>query len=210
MKISAFADPIEQIARRTGAERGGSAGSYLPGSPRGILSFKMARKLVNLLPPIGRKCNRPKSSPATMVRLSCDATHVVTCPSTVKVRISFPSLRSQTRSVWSPEPKTTWRPSGVTAKAVTFSVWPWSVYTTSGECRAPQSADNSKQFALGATRVFSFHFKIGSVTPASSFINPLTSSAFSWQNLYQTIFCFTGQTHPTGLKNFANLKPLCI
>jgi hypothetical protein len=149
-----------------------------------------------------------------MVRLSCDATHVVTCPSTVKVRISFPSLRSQTRSVWSPEPKTTWRPSGVTAKAVTFSVWPWSVYTTSGECRAPQSADNSKQFALGATRVFSFHFKIGSVTPASSFINPLTSSAFSWQNLYQTIFCFTGQTHPPGLKNFsmnfANLKPLCI
>ena len=35
-----------------------------------------------------------------------------------------------------------------------------------------------------------------------------------WQNLYQTIFCFTGQTHPTGLKNLsmnlANLNPLCI
>jgi hypothetical protein len=50
VKISEFADPIEQSARRTGAERVGSAGSYLPGSPRGILSFKMARKLVNLLP----------------------------------------------------------------------------------------------------------------------------------------------------------------
>lgn len=36
----------------------------------------------------------------------------------------------------------------------------------------------------------------------------------SWQNLYQTIFCFTGQTHLTGLKtlsmNFANLTPVCV
>jgi hypothetical protein len=40
VKISAFADPIEQSARRTGAERGGNAGSYLPGSPWGILSLK--------------------------------------------------------------------------------------------------------------------------------------------------------------------------
>jgi hypothetical protein len=36
-EISAFAAPIEQSTRRSGAERGGSAGGYLPGTPPGFL-----------------------------------------------------------------------------------------------------------------------------------------------------------------------------
>jgi hypothetical protein len=31
----------------------------------------------------------------------------------------------------------------------------------------------------------------------------LKCSGMNWQNLYQTIFCFTGQTHPTGLKTLS-------
>ena len=36
-EISAFADPIEQSTRLSGAERGGSASGYLPGPPPGFL-----------------------------------------------------------------------------------------------------------------------------------------------------------------------------
>ena len=48
-------------------------------------------------------------------------------PIPVNVRISSPSFSSQTRRVWSAEPETTWRPSGVTTTSVTQLVWPWSV-----------------------------------------------------------------------------------
>ena len=42
-------------------------------------------------------------------------------------RIVWPLSRSQSRSVWSSEPETARRPSGVTATALTRPVWPWSV-----------------------------------------------------------------------------------
>jgi len=50
-----------------------------------------------------RKCTWPKPSPATIVRFA--AIHAVTVTSTVNVRISFPSFKSQTRSVLSSEPE---------------------------------------------------------------------------------------------------------
>src|SRR5208283_3345254 len=42
-EISAFADPIEQSTRRSGAERGASADDYLSGSPPGFLIRRSLR-----------------------------------------------------------------------------------------------------------------------------------------------------------------------
>ena len=67
-----------------------------------------------------RKCICPKLSAAMIVRLSGATIQAVTPASRVNVTISLPSLRSQTRSVSPQEPETTWRPSGVTAKALTL------------------------------------------------------------------------------------------
>ena len=47
--------------------------------------------------------------------------------SAVKVTNSRPLLSSHTFSVWSPEPEITWQPSGVTATALTPTLWPASV-----------------------------------------------------------------------------------
>ena|SRR6266436_2228720 len=45
MGISAFADPIEQSPRRTGANRGASAGGYLSGSRPGFLIRRSSLEL---------------------------------------------------------------------------------------------------------------------------------------------------------------------
>src|SRR5271163_4295149 len=73
------------------------------------------------------RCYRASLILSKFVRLSRAAIHADTSPSKVNVRISCPSFRSQRRSVWSAEPETTWRPSGVTTTAVTQLVWPSSV-----------------------------------------------------------------------------------
>jgi hypothetical protein len=57
--------------------------------------------------------------------------------------------------------------------------------------------------------------KEGSALTSKQIRAPLVKCNWmSWQNLYQTIFCFTGQTHLTGLKtlsmNFANLTPVSV
>ena len=82
------------------------------------------------------KCICPKLSAAMIVRLSGATIQAVTPASRVNVTISLPSLRSQTRSVSPQEPETTWRPSGVTATAVTNLVWPWRVVLVSTVARS--------------------------------------------------------------------------
>jgi len=71
-----------------------------------------------------RKCTRPDSSRATIVRPSGVTAQLCISPSPVKVAISFPLSKSQSRSVWSSEAETARRPSGVTATVLTEFVWP--------------------------------------------------------------------------------------
>jgi hypothetical protein len=66
--------------------------------------------------------------------------------------------------------------------------------------------DRMIQSRAGLAPIFSVHLKAVSVTTHRPSLIPLTSSASpqkldGWQNLYQTIFCFTGQTHLTRFEN---------
>jgi hypothetical protein len=89
--------------------------------------YRLARKPLVLSASMNRrKCTRPERSPAIIVRPSGATAQLDTSPSPVKVAISFPLSRSQSRSVRSCEPETARRPSGVTATALTQLVWPSS------------------------------------------------------------------------------------
>src|SRR5262249_16276611 len=64
-----------------------------------------------------RKCTRPDSSPATIIRPSGVTAQLFIVSSPVKTAISCPLSKSQSRSVRSHEAERARRPSGVTATA---------------------------------------------------------------------------------------------
>jgi hypothetical protein len=73
-----------------------------------------------------RKCTRPASSPATMMRQSEQAQHF-TPASQTNMATAVPVSRSQTLRVLSRAAETAPRPSDVAATPKTRSVWPASV-----------------------------------------------------------------------------------
>src|SRR3954454_21871990 len=85
------------------------------------------------------KCNRPDSSPATIVRPSGLIAQQLIPASADQLATSAPSASSHTLTVWSCDPDTARLPSGVIATALTDAACP---------CRVRSSAPVSNSHTL--------------------------------------------------------------